>query len=217
MPTFLHAPITVAALERGLHVLSREADRAHGRGGRGDGRGGASGGTGARRRVQPPPARGHPDAAARRSRPGRLGQPYYAKAWWLRRTGIPTLGSLVHQRRAGGRRAAAGHRDPRARLRAVPARAAEGRRRSAPPPTTCSARPASAAAPISGKTGRRRRRSTSRTSRRAFLRLDDGGTLLVEASWAAHRTVRRRVRDHASSAPRAAPSCGWSTWSRSGR
>ena len=33
VPTFLHAPITIAALERGLHVLSREADRAHRRGG----------------------------------------------------------------------------------------------------------------------------------------------------------------------------------------
>ena len=37
---------------------------------------------------------------------GRLGRPYYTKAWWLRRTGIPTLGSLVHAAprwRAAGR------------------------------------------------------------------------------------------------------------------
>ena len=31
------------------------------------------------------------------------------------------------------------------------------------------------------------RSSTSRTSRRVFMRLEDGGTLLLEASWAAHR------------------------------
>ena len=28
---------------------------------------------------------------------GRLGQTYYAKAWWMRRTGIPTLGSWFTQ------------------------------------------------------------------------------------------------------------------------
>ena len=34
---------------------------------------------------------------------GRLGRPYYAKAWWLRRTGIPTVGSwFTRAELAGG-------------------------------------------------------------------------------------------------------------------
>ena len=33
---------------------------------------------------------------------GRLGRPYYAKAWWLRRTGIPTVGSWFTRRELAG-------------------------------------------------------------------------------------------------------------------
>ena len=33
---------------------------------------------------------------------GRLGRPYYTKAWWLRRTGIPTLGSWFTQSSLAG-------------------------------------------------------------------------------------------------------------------
>ena len=53
---------------------------------------------------------------------GRLGRPYYAKAWWLRRTGIPTVGSWFTRARARRRRPAGRHRRPRARLVALPAR-----------------------------------------------------------------------------------------------
>ena len=69
VPTFLHAPIAIAALERGLHVLSEkpiartseEADAmlAAAR----------AGGTRARRRVQSPSAQGHPECCAASSRP----------------------------------------------------------------------------------------------------------------------------------------------------
>ena len=123
VPTFLHAPITVAALERGLHVLSEKpiartpeeaatmVEAARGAG-----------------RVLDVAfnhrQRGDIQTLKRVIDAGRLGTPYYAKAWWLRRTGIPTLGQLVHERRQGRRRAAAGHRRPRARLLAVPARPA---------------------------------------------------------------------------------------------
>ena len=102
----------------------------------------------------------------------------------------PDARQLVHQPRAGGRRAAAGHRRPRARLRAVPARAAERSPRSARRPTTCSARAGFGSARDLGQDRRGggdvRRRGPGDAS---FMRLDDGGTLLVEASWAAHRTA----------------------------
>ena len=104
----------------------------------------------------------------------------------------PHPGQLVHARRAGGRRAAGGHRRARARLRR----------------SSCSATPKVVAvsastydllatngfgAGLRGLQGQdraataRRRRSTSRTSPRSSCALHDGGTLLVEASWAAHR------------------------------
>ena len=103
----------------------------------------------------------------------------------------PDARELVHERRAGGRRAAAGHRRPRARLLAVPARPAGGSRRSARRPTTCSARAGFGSEPGHRTRPARpaRRRSTSRTSRRCSCASTDGGTLLVEASWAAHRTA----------------------------
>jgi predicted dehydrogenase len=102
VPTFLHAPIAIAALERGMHVLSEKPI--------------ALNGPEADRMVQ---------AARRADRvldvafnhrqrgdiqklkalidEGRLGRPYYAKAWWLRRTGIPTMGSwFTRAELAGG-------------------------------------------------------------------------------------------------------------------
>ena len=101
VPTFLHAPIAVAALKRGAHVLSEK-----------------------------PMALNAPEAArmvraARKAdrvldvafnhrqrgdiqklkaliEEGRLGRAYYAKAWWLRRTGIPTMGSWFTRRELAG-------------------------------------------------------------------------------------------------------------------
>ncbi|WP_248761215.1 Gfo/Idh/MocA family protein [Pseudarthrobacter sp. SSS035] len=102
VPTFLHAPIAIAALERGLHVLSEKPIARNGEEGQ--------------RMV---------DAARRASRVldvafnhrrrgdiqvlkgiierGDLGRPYYAKASWLRRSGIPKLGSwFTNKEMAGG-------------------------------------------------------------------------------------------------------------------
>jgi predicted dehydrogenase len=92
VPTFLHAPIAIAALERGVHVLSEkpiartvdeavemvEAARA------------------AERVLDVAfnhRQRGDIQALKSVVDAGRLGRLYYAKAWWLRRSGIPTLGS----------------------------------------------------------------------------------------------------------------------------
>lgn len=102
VPTFLHAPIAIAALERGIHVLSEKPI--------------------ARNAVE---GQAMVDAARKAGRvldvafnhrrrgdiqalkevidAGGLGRPYYAKASWLRRSGIPTLGSwFTNPELAGG-------------------------------------------------------------------------------------------------------------------
>ena len=119
---------------------------------------------------------------------GRLGRPYYTKAWWLRRTGIPTLGSWFTQSDAGGRRAAGGHRRARARLRALPARQPGGEVR-----VRVDLRPArhERVRRLAGvdEVGRETATATFDVEDLAtvFMRLEDGGTLLLEASWAMHR------------------------------
>jgi predicted dehydrogenase len=102
VPTFLHAPIAIAALERGIHVLSEkpiarneaeaeamvEAARAAGR---------------VLDVAFNHRQRGDIQQLKRFIDAGRLGRPYYAKAWWMRRTGIPTLGSwFTRSELAGG-------------------------------------------------------------------------------------------------------------------
>ena len=89
VPTFLHAPIAIAALGRGAHVLSEkpialnapEAERMVKAARKAD-------------RVLDVAfnhrQRGDIQALKAVIDAGRLGRPYYAKAWWLRRTGIPT-------------------------------------------------------------------------------------------------------------------------------
>ena len=138
VPTFLHAPIAIAALERGLHVLSEKPIALNGR--EADAMVAAARAAG---RVLDVAfnhrQRGDIQKLKQVIDAGRLGHPYYAKAWWLRRTGIPTLGQLVHAGRARGRRAAGGHRRARARLLAVPARQPGGGAGQRRRPTTCSA------------------------------------------------------------------------------
>ena len=56
---------------------------------------------------------------------GVLGPIYYAKAGWLRREGIPGLGSWFTRRSTVRRRAADGHRRAHARHGAAPARRAD--------------------------------------------------------------------------------------------
>lgn len=92
VPTFLHAPITVAALERGLHVLSEKPLARNGEEG-------AAMVAAARKAgrvldvVFNHRRRGDVTKLKSIIEDGKLGRPYYAKASWLRRRGIPTLGS----------------------------------------------------------------------------------------------------------------------------
>jgi predicted dehydrogenase len=186
VPTFMHAPIAITALQRGMHVLcekpiartasearsmvaaARTADRvldvAFNHRQRGD--------------IQE--LKAAIDA-------GRLGRPYYTKAWWLRRAGIPTLGSWFTQAdlAGGGPLVDIGVHvlDYSLFLLGNPG---------------VSAVSASTydllgnlgfgSDPTATKTG-----ATSSATfdvedlATVFIRLEDGGTLLVEASWAAHR------------------------------
>lgn len=102
VPTFLHARITVAALARGLHVLSEKPLARNGEEGAVMVAAARKAGRvldvvfNHRRRGDITRLKSIIDA-------GTLGRPYYAKASWLRRRGIPTLGSwFTNPELAGG-------------------------------------------------------------------------------------------------------------------
>ncbi|WP_025158063.1 Gfo/Idh/MocA family protein [Leifsonia aquatica] len=101
VPTFLHAPIAVGALDAGIHVLSEKpiartaaeaqtmVDAAHRAG-----------------RVLEVAfnhrRRGDIEALKAAIDEGRIGRPYHARAIWLRRSGIPALGSWFTNREMAG-------------------------------------------------------------------------------------------------------------------
>ena len=186
VPTFLHAPITVAALERGLHVLcekpiARTVEEAEAM---------VVAASEAGRVLDVAfnhRQRGDIQTLRRVIEAGELGRPYYAKAWWLRRTGIPTLGSWFTSRElaGGGPLLDIGIHVLDYALFLL----------GAPRITTVSASTYALLdtagfgdSEISDKTGGAGGFDVEDLAT-AFLRLDDGGTLLVEASWAAHRTA----------------------------
>jgi predicted dehydrogenase len=186
VPTFLHAPIAIAALQRGIHVLSEK-----------------------------PIARNGPEAEAmvaaaraadrvldvafnHRQRgdiqklktvidAGQLGRPYYAKAWWLRRTGIPTMGSwFTRAELAGG-----------GPLVDIGVHVLDYALFLLDNPEVVAVSAATydllasagfGSNPDSRKTGATDDKTFDvEDLASVFMRLADGGTLLVEASWAAHR------------------------------
>ncbi|GIH19379.1 Gfo/Idh/MocA family protein [Rugosimonospora africana] len=101
VPTALHAPIAIAALERGLHVLCEKpiAESAE----RAEAMVAAARKAGRvleiafnhRRRGDIEMLKGVVDR-------GELGRIYYAKAWWLRRSGIPQPGSWFTRKESAG-------------------------------------------------------------------------------------------------------------------
>jgi predicted dehydrogenase len=186
VPTFLHAPIAIAALERGLHVLcekpiARNADEAD-----------------AMVRAARSADRVLDVAFNHRQRgdihelkaaidAGRLGRPYYTKAWWLRRTGIPTMGSWFTRSElaGGGPLVDIGvhvldyslHLLGNPEIRAVSASTYD-----------LLAATGFGVNPDSDKTAATAERAFDvEDLASVFMRLSDGGTLLVEASWATHR------------------------------
>lgn len=186
VPTFLHAPIALAALERGLHVLCEKPI--------------ARTGAEAERMVRAARDAGRVlDVAFNHRRrgdiqrlgelvaEGRLGRPYYAKAWWLRRTGIPTLGSWFTRAdlAGGGPLVDIGVHvldyslfllgNPR--VVAVSAATYDHLGRAGFGHDPQSSKTGAAGTPT----------FDVEDLATGFIRLADGGTLLVEASWAAHR------------------------------
>lgn len=101
VPTFLHAPIAIAALQRGIHVLSEKpiarsaaeaaemvsAARASGR---------------VLQVAFNHRQRGDVRALAAEAASGALGRIYHVRASWLRRSGIPALGSWFTSRELAG-------------------------------------------------------------------------------------------------------------------
>jgi predicted dehydrogenase len=186
VPTFLHAPIAIAALERGLHVLcekpiARSAAEA-------DAMVQAARKAGRVLEVAfNHRRRGDIQALREVIAEGRLGRPYYAKAWWLRRTGIPTVGSWFTRAElaGGGPLVDIGVHvlDYSLFLLGNP-----GVRAVSASTYDLLASAGFGSSTTSAKTGVTAERTFDvEDLATVFMRLDDGGTLLVEASWAAHR------------------------------
>jgi predicted dehydrogenase len=186
VPTFLHAPIAVAAFERGLHVLSEKPIALSGE--QADAMVRAARDAGRvlevafnhRRRGDVQRLKQEIDA-------GRLGRPYYTKAWWLRRTGIPTLGSWFTRRElaGGGPLVDIGVHvlDYALYLLGNP-----GVRTVTASTYDLLGSNGFGGSKTSGKSGADGNgRFDVEDLATVFMRLDDGGTLLLEASWAAHR------------------------------
>jgi predicted dehydrogenase len=188
VPTFLHAPIAIAALARGLHVLCEKPMA-----------------------LNAPEAERMVRAARKADRvldvafnhrqrgdiqklkavidEGRLGRPYYAKAWWLRRTGIPTMGSWFTRAElaGGGPLVDIGVHvlDYSLFLLGNPEVVAVSASTY-----DLLATAGFGGSPTSNKTGAADGDAPHfdvEDLASVFMRLSDGATLLVEASWAAHR------------------------------
>ncbi len=184
VPTFLHAPIAVAALERGIHVLSEKPIARNAAEGQSMVDAARKAGRvldvafNHRRRGDIQALKGVIDD-------GGLGRPYYAKASWLRRSGIPTLGSwFTNPELAGG--------GPLADI-GVHALDYALHLLGEPKVVAVSAATHSELGP-QGRGGGSAYSALASSHAfevedfaSAFLRLEGGGTLLIEASWATYR------------------------------
>lgn len=182
-PTTLHAPIATAALDAGLHVLSEKPMAENSDVGR-------TMVEAARRNDRVLDVsfnhrrRGDVQALKKIIDAGLLGHVYYAKAGWLRREGIPGLGSwFTRVATAGG-----------GPLMDIGVHMLDMALHLLDEPTVIAATAATYAefgprgkggSPYaSGKTGVQESEFDVEDLSTAFLRLADGGTLLLESSWA---------------------------------
>jgi predicted dehydrogenase len=186
VPTFLHAPIAIAALRRGIHVLSEKPVALNGA--QAEEMVAAARDAGRvldvafnhRRRGDVKKLRGLIEE-------GRLGRPYYTKAWWLRRTGIPTPGSwFTRSELAGG-----------GPLVDIGVHVLDFALYLLGNPAVRSV--SASTYDLLGRNGFGGQPGSSKSGgggeatfdvedlATVFMRLEDGGTLLLEASWAMHR------------------------------
>ncbi|TAP45050.1 Gfo/Idh/MocA family oxidoreductase [Arthrobacter sp. S39] len=184
VPTFLHAPIAIAALERGLHVLSEKPIARNAV----EGQAMVDAARNAGRVLDVAfnhRRRGDIQALKEVIDDGGVGRPYYAKASWLRRSGIPTLGSwFTNPELAGG--------GPLADI-GVHALDYALHLLGEPKVVAVSAATHSELGP-QGRGGGSEYSALASSHAfevedfaSAFLRLEGGGTLLIEASWATYR------------------------------
>ena len=186
VPNFLHKPVAIAALEAGKHVLIEKPLARHTDEGR--------------EMVEAAKRTGKILAVSfqRRTRhdveivrdqisSGALGRVYYSRAFWMRRSGIPGLGSWFTSKEAagGGPLIDLGVHVLDMALYCL----------GNPKVTTVSAATYAEIGPQGRGNWVGRRTSQSATDpvtyevedlATAFLRFEDGGTLLLEASWAAY-------------------------------
>ena len=184
VPTFLHAPIAIAALERGLHVLSEKPIARNAV----EGQAMVDAARTAGRVLDIAfnhRRRGDIQALKEVIDAGGVGRPYYAKASWLRRSGIPMLGSwFTNPELAGG--------GPLADI-GVHALDFALHLLGEPKVVAVSATTHSELGPRGrGGNARYTAMATSHAFEvedfaSAFLRLEGGGTLLIEAGWATYR------------------------------
>jgi len=184
VPTFLHAPIAIAALERGLHVLSEKPIARNAV--EGQAMVDAARNAGCVLDVAfNHRRRGDIQALKEVIDGGGVGRPYYAKASWLRRSGIPMLGSwFTNPELAGG--------GPLADI-GVHALDYALHLLGEPKVLAVSATTHSELGPR-GRGGNDRYTAMGSSHAfevedfaSAFLRLEGGGTLLIEAGWASYR------------------------------
>jgi predicted dehydrogenase len=184
VPTFLHAPIAIAALQRGLHVLSEKPIARTGDEGQlmvdAARRAGRVLDVAFNHRR-----RGDIQALRAVIASGDIGEPYHARASWMRRRGIPKLGSwFTNREMAGG-----------GPLADIGVHVIDYALHLLGEPTVVSVTAASyAALGPRGLGGDDRPTADASTSAfevedfvSAFLRLSTGVTLVLETSWAAYR------------------------------
>lgn len=101
VPTFLHAPITIAALRAGAHVLSEKPIARTGEEGQSMVEAARESGR-ILEVVFNHRRRGDIEAVRAAVEDGTIGRPYHARAHWMRRAGIPALGSWFTNAEASG-------------------------------------------------------------------------------------------------------------------